>query len=102
MVHREMNSAVKGLLVMGGALLLGGPGLGFLGTVAGMMRSFHALERSGVTDPKALASEVGSVFVFTAGGFAVGVAGALILLVGVIVAMVTKKEPSPPPHRQQP
>lgn len=46
-------------MITGGALTLGGPMLGVLGTVIGMMSSFNTLGKSGTADAEALASDIG-------------------------------------------
>lgn len=54
-----MKPATKWTMITGGALTLGGPMLGVLGTVIGMMSSFNTLGKSGTADAEALASDIG-------------------------------------------
>jgi len=92
-----MNPLAKWFLIGGGALTLGGPSLGVLGTVIGMMGSFDTLGKAGVADPEALASNIGISLMSTAGGLILGGIGIVILAAGVIILISTKQSPSPPP-----
>lgn len=49
------------------------PLLGLLGTVLGMIRTFHAVSLSGVTDPNMLAAGISEALYNTAGGLTVTV-----------------------------
>ncbi len=92
-----MNPLAKWLLIGGGTLTLGGPALGVLGTVIGMMGSFNTLEKRGVADPESLASNIGVALMFTAGGIAIGIVGVCVLVAGVTILFATKQKPTPPP-----
>jgi biopolymer transport protein ExbB/TolQ len=61
-----------------GVLLLGAPLVGLVGTVLGMNRAFAELGHSGISDPEALGSQIGTTLLSTA-------AGLFLLPVGVIV-----------------
>lgn len=92
-----MNSNAKWILITGGALTLGGPAIGALGIVIGMMGSFDTLGKEGVSDPKALASQIGVSLVFPVGGFIIGVIGVVVLIAGLIILFATKSRQAPPP-----
>jgi len=92
-----MNPLAKSFLIGGGILTLGGPALGVLGTVIGMMGSFNTLGKEGVADPEALASNIGVSLISTTGGFVIGVFGVCILVAGVIILIATKQKSTPPP-----
>jgi len=92
-----MNPLAKWLLISGGALTLGGPGLGVLLTVFGMMGSFKTLNESGVTDAETLATNIGYTLISTMGGFLIGALGILILIAGGIVHFSTRTSSTPLP-----
>jgi len=91
-----MNPLAKWFLIGGGILTLGGPALGVLGTVIGMMGSFNTLGKEGVADPESLASNIGVSLISTTGGFVIGVFGVCILVAGVIILIATKQKSTPP------
>ena len=92
-----MKPAVKWTMIVGAALTLGGPMLGVLGTVIGMMSSFNTLGKSGTADTEALASDIGVTLMSTAGGIIIGGIGFLVIIVGLIIWLVMRKTESPPP-----
>ncbi|MFM8715750.1 MAG: MotA/TolQ/ExbB proton channel family protein [Spartobacteria bacterium] len=96
-----MNPLAKWFLIIGGALTLGGPAIGLLGTVFGMTGSFDTLKKQGVSDPEALASNIGQSLMSTAGGFVIGFIGFLILVAGIIILLATRSKKVPPPIPQQ-
>jgi hypothetical protein len=96
-----MNPLAKWFLITGGALSLGGPAIGVLGTVIGMMGSFDTLGKEGIADPEALASNIGVSLFSTAGGFILGIIGVVILIAGVIILFATKSQQTPPPIPQK-
>ncbi len=95
-----MNPLAKWFLIGGGVLTLGGPALGVLGTVIGMVWSFNTLGREGVADPESLSSNIGVSLMSTTGGFVLGVFGLSILIAGIIIMIATKQKPTPPPLPQ--
>jgi biopolymer transport protein ExbB/TolQ len=92
-----MNPLAKWLLIGGGILTLGGPALGVLGTVIGMMGSFNTLGKDGVASPESLASNIGVTLMSTAGGIVIGAIGVCVLVAGVIILIATKQKTTPPP-----
>jgi len=92
-----MNPLAKWFLIGGGVLTLGGPALGVIGTVIGMIGSFDTLGKAGVADPESLASNVGISLMSTATGIVLGAIGLCILIAGVIILIATRQKPTPPP-----
>ena len=92
-----MNPLAKWFLIGGGALTLGGPALGVLGTVIGMMSSFDTLGKAGVADPESLASHIGITLMSTVAGFVLGIIGVCLLAAGVIILIATRRKTTPPP-----
>lgn len=84
-------------MITGGALTLGGPVLGLIGTVVGMIGSFNTLETSGAKDTEALASDIGVSLISTVSGIILGGLGLVIFFVGLIIWLVTRKTATPPP-----
>lgn len=91
-----MNPLAKWFLITGGGLTLGGPAIGVLGTVIGMMGSFDTLGKEGVADPEALASHIGVSLFSTASGFILGIIGVVVLIAGLIILFATKSQQTPP------
>ena len=61
------------------ALVAAAPLLGLLGTVIGMMDTFHAAANASATDASALASGIGKALVTTQAGLAAAIPGALAM-----------------------
>ena len=61
------------------ALVAAAPLLGLLGTVVGMMDTFHATANAAVTDASALASGIGKALVTTQAGLAAAIPGSLAM-----------------------
>ena len=61
------------------ALVAAAPLLGLLGTVIGMMDTFHATANAAVTDASALASGIGKALVTTQAGLAAAIPGSLAM-----------------------
>lgn len=78
-------------------MTLGGPALGVLGTVIGMMGGFETLGKAGVADPEALASNIGISLMSTATGIVIGIVGVCVFIAGVIILIATRQAPTPPP-----
>ena len=84
-------------MIVGGAVTIGGPMLGVLGTVLGMMQGFETLDKSGVADPDGLASNIGVALISTLIGIGVGGVGLIALTVGLIMWFSAKRSSTPPP-----
>ena len=81
-------------IVFGGFLTLS-PVWGLLGTVLGMMRTFHDLGENGVADPKALSNHVGTVLMSSAVGFVLFPVGLAILITFIVLYVKTSKSTPP-------
>jgi len=90
-----MNPIAKWTMIAGGALTLGGPILGLLGTVFGMMFSFKTLGISGVQNPESLSSNISTVLVSTACGIILGGLGIFILIAGSSIWLLTRRQAKP-------
>lgn len=77
-----------------GALLSLSPLLGLAGTACGMFRAFHTLGQSGVSDPRALATDIGMTLWLTAFGLMLFPLGLVVLILSVVFHL---KRPSTPP-----
>lgn len=82
-------------MALGGALMLA-PMFGMIGTVFGMMRAFHTLGSSGISDPTQLSHSIGITMMSSMVGLALFPIG-LILLVICVVIYNQHRRPSPPP-----
>lgn len=92
-----MKSSIKWTLIAGGALLLGGPTLGVLGTILGMTFGFQTLGSAGLTDHETLASAIGASLLSTGIGVGIGVIGIVVLIIGVIMWILDRQRPALPP-----
>ena len=90
-----MTLAIKKIIITGGALFFGGPAIGLLGTVVGMMRSFHTLGAAGVADPTKLSSDISITLISTAVGLAVGLIGLVTVLAGIGIWLVDRNKEMP-------
>ena len=70
-------------LAITGAVLLFGPLIGLLGTVAGMMGAFQTLGDKGIAHPKMLAASVQITLLATAGGMVLGLIGVILLIISL-------------------
>jgi biopolymer transport protein ExbB len=68
----EMTRLERGLVVLATTANVA-PLLGFLGTVTGMIRSFDALAKAGLTNPGAVAAGISEALITTAGGLIVAI-----------------------------
>ncbi len=68
----EMGRLERGLVVLATTANVA-PLLGFLGTVTGMIRSFDALAKAGLSNPGLVASGIKEALTTTAGGLAVAI-----------------------------
>ena len=73
---RMLDTLRRGFAVLDTIITLG-PMLGILGTVTGIIRSFHLLSASGVRDPAAVTGGIAEALLTTAAGLIVAI-GALI------------------------
>jgi len=87
-------------MIVGGALTIGGPMMGVLGTVLGMIQGFGTLEKAGVADPAGLASNIGVALVSTFIGIGLGGIGVVVLIVGFIMWQAGKSSSTSPPPLQ--
>ena len=71
-------------MAIAGGVLLAGPILGILGTVAGMMMSFQRIETMTAPTPGDLAEGVQVSLYSTLAGLVLGVIGAVLLTVGLV------------------
>lgn len=81
-----MRRGVRICLILGLALLVGGPLLGLLGTVLGMVGSFHKVSAQGdAASPADLAGEIQLALLSTAVGIPVGAAGLALVIVALVL-----------------
>ncbi len=92
-----MNPFAKWFLILGSILTLGGPALGAVGTVIGMMGTFRTLGKEGVVGPESLAAQVHFSLISMAAGLVVAGVGVFLLVSGFIILMATKQKSAPPP-----
>jgi len=95
--QNNMSLLAKWFLIGGGILTLGGPALGVLVSVMGMMGGFNTLGKEGVADPESLASSIGVSLMSTTAGFVIGAFGLCILVAGIIILIASKQKSAPPP-----
>jgi biopolymer transport protein ExbB len=91
--------AKRRLLIAGiviGSLLTLSPFWGLLGTVVAMIRSFGTLSESGIADPQALSSSIGSALYSMATGFFLFPVGVILLTLS-LVFFFRLRTLSPPP-----
>ena len=86
-----MSRTAKILMIAGGVLLVLGPAGGLLGTVLGMAHTFDAASEGGAADASEVAAGVGTALVTTAVGLPVGLAGLVLLVVGLVVGLKGRK-----------
>jgi biopolymer transport protein ExbB/TolQ len=91
-----MKPPIKWTLVCGGMLVLGGPLLGLLGTVIGMMSCFHTLGAEGTADVQGLSSGISGVLIFSVVGFILGGVGIVVMIAGLIAFYRSRKQSIPP------
>lgn len=91
-----MKRSIKILLFTGAGLVVGGPCLGLLGTVLGMIWSFDTLGDKGVADMQALSSNVSLTLISTVLGFVLAGAGLLLLVAGLMAHWISPKTSTPP------
>lgn len=68
----EMNRLERGLVVLATTANVA-PLLGFFGTVTGMIKSFDALSKAGLSNPGLVAAGISEALITTAGGLAVAI-----------------------------
>ena len=90
-----MTPAAKGTMIVGGLLTLGGPAIGLVGTVRGLISGFDTLGQKGVASAESLANSVGTSLIATIGGVAVGAVGLLIFIAGLGIWLGTRSSPRP-------
>jgi biopolymer transport protein ExbB/TolQ len=78
-------------MIAGGVLLVLGPAGGLLGTVLGMVRTFDAASEGGSADAAEVAEGVDVALLTTAVGLPVGLAGLVLLVVGLVVGLRGRK-----------
>jgi biopolymer transport protein ExbB/TolQ len=93
---------IAGIVI--GAILALGPLWGMIATVFGMQRAFASLAGSGVADPRALSSSIGTVLLFQSLSFIVCPVGIALCIFSIIMlqAMSRQPPPLPPPARGTP
>ena len=77
--HRCTTQLVSHEIRFMAALVAAAPLLGLLGTVIGMMDTFHAAAITSATDTSALASGIGKALVTTQAGLAAAIPGSLAI-----------------------
>lgn len=92
-----MKPALKRTMIIGGAMALGGPLLGFIGTFIGMMSGFLNFGQAGPASSAALSSDISLTFLSTMGGIVMGIIGLMIFLIGLIMWLVAKNQVKPAP-----
>lgn len=70
--NRELDGLRRGLSVLDTIITLG-PLFGILGTVTGIIRSFHLLSAAGVEDPAAVTGGIAEALITTAAGLIVSI-----------------------------
>jgi len=88
----------RGLLIAGmvvGSLLALGPVVGLLGMMFGMTNAYHTLGQSGVSDPRALAQNIGTAMMFGVSGLFLLPFGLVVLVLSVVFFMRLKPETPP-------
>lgn len=85
---------MSGIVV--GAVLTAAPALGTAPTVWGMIRAFNTLEKSGTSDPQALASNVGEAMLFTSLGIELFPVGVVMLVLSIYYYGKARAENPPP------
>jgi biopolymer transport protein ExbB len=93
-----MTPTVKKLLIGSGITTVGGPMLGLLGTVLGMMKSFQALNQSGAANMEGLSAAIAEVLMYVVIGCAIGFIGFITLIVTLIIWLANRDTP-PPLHQ---
>ena len=78
-----MNTKGKKLAITGSILLLGGPILGYVGTIIGMLSAFQTMGSEGTENTEALASDIGFSLVTTSIGLCIGIIGGIMMLIAL-------------------
>ena len=81
-------------MIAGGAIAGGGPALGLLGTVIGMVGSFKTLGASGVAKPEDLSRCISAALLSTFGGLIAGGIGLAVVIICLIVWLCTRTKTS--------
>ncbi len=85
--HRARRTRWNGwgtAMVISAAIALIAPLFGLLGTVFGMVGAFGELQEGGMGDPEALAGDVSTALVTTAGGIVVSVVGIILAIIFLV------------------
>jgi di/tricarboxylate transporter len=90
MTDQPIKPIGRRLAIIGTVLQLA-PFIGLGGTVIGMAKAFSAMGSSGIGDPSGLAKAIGEVLVAAAAGLVVGLLGAILLALGVLVFNYRKR-----------
>ena len=77
--HNDATQLVAHEIRFMAALVAAAPLLGLLGTVIGMMDTFHATATAAATDASALADGIGKALVTTQAGLAAAIPGSLAI-----------------------
>jgi biopolymer transport protein ExbB/TolQ len=91
----DVKPQIKWMLITGGVLTLGGPFLGILLTVIGMIGAFHSLGDQGISDPAILAHHVGLTLWATMGGLVAAIIGMSMMVIAAVLHFTIRSSPPP-------
>lgn len=78
-------------LALGIVLLVGGPLLGLLGTVLGMMRAFNDLAQQGPASPESLAGQLQVALLAAVAGLPVAAVGLVLIIVALVLHLAARE-----------
>ena len=84
------------LLIIGLIFSLGGPVVGMICTVFGILDAFQTLGPNGISDPRALSSHIGFSLMSTMSGLIVSIGvGLPLIVIALVIHFVTRKPRAP-------